>query len=45
MSDGLIQNKTVCGCDQCDCKNTDDYTEEGYACEECFMNCVEIQHA
>lgn len=27
-----------CACDVCDCKLTDDYTREGYMCEECFSN-------
>ena len=29
-----------CNCDQCKCKNTDDYTEDGWTCEECFSKCV-----
>jgi hypothetical protein len=29
-----------CNCDQCDCDNVDDYTEEGTNCEECYRDCV-----
>lgn len=39
MSDDLIQNKNACDCDQCECKNTDDYTEENGTCEDCFRDC------
>lgn len=31
---------TPCDCDQCDCKNTDDYTLGGNTCEECFRDCL-----
>jgi len=31
-----------CTCDDHDCTNQDDYTEDGYMCEECFMDCVEM---
>jgi hypothetical protein len=29
-----------CNCDQCECDNVDDYTEEGTNCEECYRDCV-----
>jgi hypothetical protein len=29
-----------CSCDQCECDNVDDYTEEGTNCEECYRDCV-----
>ena len=31
-----------CPCDKHDCMNQDDYTKDGDTCEECFMDCVEI---
>lgn len=27
-----------CACDLCECKLTDDYTQDSYMCEECFRN-------
>ena len=29
-----------CDCNECECDNTDDYTEDGWTCEECFRDCV-----
>ena len=31
-----------CPCDEHECANKDDYTKMGNTCEECFMDCVEI---
>jgi hypothetical protein len=31
-----------CPCLKHDCKNQDDYTKMEDTCEECFMDCVEI---
>ena len=33
-----------CPCDEHDCLNQDDYTEQEYTCEECFMDCVEMDN-
>jgi hypothetical protein len=32
-----------CDCDQCECVNTDDYTESGWTCEDCFRDCLETE--
>jgi hypothetical protein len=29
-----------CNCDQCECDENDDYTEDGWTCEKCFRDCV-----
>ena len=29
-----------CNCDQCECPNMDEYTDEGNTCEECFRDCL-----
>lgn len=34
------EEKTKCNCDKCECDNSDDYTEEGDTCENCFSNCL-----
>ena len=31
-----------CTCDEHECANQDDYTIEGEMCEQCFMDCVEM---
>lgn len=35
--------KNKCDCVEHKCSNQDDYTENGFTCEECFMDCVEIE--
>jgi hypothetical protein len=34
-----------CPCVEHDCLNQDDYTIDEYMCEECFMDCVEMDNA
>jgi len=33
----------ACNCDQCECANQDDYTEENGTCEECYTDCQPIE--
>ncbi len=42
MTKAEIKNK--CTCDEHDCEIKDDYTQNGYMCEECFMDCVEMEN-
>lgn len=37
----LLKTETpnACNCDECECKNQDDYTEENGTCEDCFRDC------
>lgn len=34
-----------CDCVEHNCDIQDDYTIDGYTCEECFMDCVEMDNA
>jgi hypothetical protein len=38
MSTNEVLDK--CNCDQCECKNQDDYTAENETCEDCFRDCL-----
>jgi hypothetical protein len=44
LSEGIadLRGETVadgCNCDECECENLDEYTEENGTCEECFRDC------
>ena len=40
---GRISPMNKCPCVEHDCLNQDDYTQDEYMCEECFMDCVEME--
>lgn len=33
------ETPNACNCDECECKNQDDYTEDNGTCEDCFRDC------
>ena len=43
LSEGIadLRGETVhaCNCDECECENQDEYTQENGTCEECFRDC------
>ena len=39
----IINPMNKCPCDEHNCLNQDDYTQDEYMCEECFMDCVEME--
>ena len=42
--DVYAMTKNKCTCDEHDCEIKDDYTKDGYMCEQCFMDCVEMEN-
>ena len=39
--DGHIK---VCPCSKHECSKSDNYVEQGFHCEDCFRDCVEIEN-
>jgi hypothetical protein len=44
LSEGIAdlrqETPNACNCDECECDNQDDYTEENGTCEDCFRDCL-----
>ena len=40
IADLRQETPNACNCDECECENQDDYTEENGTCEECFRDCL-----
>ena len=35
-----VEQTAGCNCNECECKNEDDYTAENETCEDCFRDCL-----
>ena len=40
----LSKMSKVCPCSKHECSKSDDYVEQGFHCEDCFRDCVEIDN-
>jgi hypothetical protein len=36
----IMLAENACNCNECECKNQDDYTAEKETCEDCFRDCL-----